>query len=137
MNVVLIPWKMPFEAPHIAWCLPEIQKLILSGKYQQALELSFEAATKAGMPPGTQNHFSIPAFIMNVEQPGTGTVTNYLRTVDFESGEIKVLWEDENGQWERHAFVSRQTVLLSNYSNLRKVICSTCGFLLIPMTHLS
>ncbi|PLB85358.1 hypothetical protein C0T31_11335 [Dysgonamonadaceae bacterium] len=104
---LLIPWKMPFEAPHIAWCLPEIQKLILSGKYQQALELSFEAATKAGMPPGTQNHFSIPAFIMNVEQPGTGTVTNYLRTVDFESGEIKVLWEDENGQWERHAFVSR------------------------------
>lgn len=104
---LLVPWKMPFEAPHIAWCLPEVQELILNGRYRQALELSFEAATKAGMPPGMQNHFTIPAFIMNIEQPGTGTVTNYLRTVDFESGEIKVLWEDGNGQWKRHAFVSR------------------------------
>ena len=104
---LLIPWKMPFEAPDIAYCLPEVRRLILAGKYQQALERSFEAATKAGMPPGTQNHFTIPAFTMNIDQPGTGAIKNYLRTVDFESGEIKVLWEDDHGQWERQSFVSR------------------------------
>lgn len=104
---LLVPWKMPFEAPNIAYILPEVRKLIMEGKYDRALNLSFEAATKAGMPPGTQNHGLISAFTMKIDQPKTGTIQNYLRTIDFESGEIKVLWEDQKGQWKRQAFVSR------------------------------
>lgn len=104
---LLVPWKMPFEAPNIAYVLPEVRKLILDGQYDRALNLSFEAATKAGMPPGTQNHGLIPAFTMNIEQPQSGAIKNYIRTLDFESGEIKVLWEDQKGQWKRLAFVSR------------------------------
>lgn len=53
---LLQPWKMPFEAPKIAPVLPEVRKLILDGKYREALELSFKASTDAGMPPGTRNH---------------------------------------------------------------------------------
>ncbi|HJZ41370.1 MAG TPA: glycoside hydrolase N-terminal domain-containing protein [Bacteroidales bacterium] len=104
---LLVPWKMPFEAPNIAYILPEVRKLIMEGKYDSALNLSFEAATKAGMPPGTGNHRLIPAFTMKIDQPKSGAIKNYLRTLDFESGEIKVLWEDQNGQWERKSFVSR------------------------------
>ncbi len=104
---LLIPWKMPFEAPNIAYILPEVRKLMMEGKYDRALNLSFEAATKAGMPPGTQNHGLIPAFTMKIDQPGAGTIKNYLRTLDFESGEIKVIWEDQKGQWKRQTFVSR------------------------------
>jgi len=104
---LLIPWKMPFEAPDIAYILPEVKKFILDGKYDRALKLSFEAATKAGMPPGTQNHGLISAFTMRIDQPKAGLIQNYLRTLDFESGEIKVLWEDQKGQWIRQAFVSR------------------------------
>jgi hypothetical protein len=104
---LLIPWKLPFEAPNIAYILPEVRKLMMEGKYDRALNLSFEAATKAGMPPGTQNHRLISAFTMKMDQPKAGTIQNYLRTLDFESGEIKVLWEDQKGQWKRQTFVSR------------------------------
>jgi len=104
---LLVPWKMPFEAPKIAYVLPEVRKLITEGQYDKALNLSLDAATKAGVPPGTQNHELIPAFTMKIDQPKSGAIHNYLRTVDFESGEIKVLWEDQKGQWERQSFVSR------------------------------
>ena len=104
---LLVPWKRPFEAPKIAYELPAVRKLILAGNYADALALSLDAAAKDGMPPGTRNHRTIPAFTMGIEQPRNGTIKNYLRTLDFESGEIKVLWEDDKGQWERDSFVSR------------------------------
>ncbi len=104
---LLIPWKRPFEAPKIAYVLPQVRALILAGKYADALALSLDAAAKDGMPPGTRNHATIPAFTMTIEQPHDGTIRDYLRTLDFESGEIKVLWEDDKGRWERRSFVSR------------------------------
>jgi len=104
---LLVPWKLPFEAPNIAYILPEVRKLIMDYQFDKAVDLSFDAARKAGMPPGTMNHGTINAFTMKFDQPKNGAVHNYLRTVDFESGEIKVLWEDQKGQWERKTFVSR------------------------------
>lgn len=104
---LLLPWKRPFEAPKIANVLPDVRDLILKGKYQDALYLSLDASSKAGIPVGMGDHRLIPAFKMEINQPKTDHIKNYLRTVDFESGEIKVLWEDKNGAWERTAFVSR------------------------------
>jgi hypothetical protein len=104
---LLVPWKRPFEAPKIAYELPAVRKLILAGKYADALALSLDAATKDGMPPGTRNHRTIAAFTMEIDQPRNGTIKNYLRTLDFESGEITVHWEDNKGSWERRSFVSR------------------------------
>lgn len=104
---LLVPWPRPFEAPKIAYELPKVKELILAGKYEDALALSLDAAVKDNMPPGTRNHGTISPFSMKIEQPQNGTINNYLRTLDFESGEIKVLWEDQKGQWERSCFVSR------------------------------
>ena len=104
---LLLPWKRPFEAPKIAYVLPDVRNLILKGKYQDALYLSLDASAKAGIPVGMGPHALIPAFRMEINQPKTDHIKNYLRTVDFESGEIKVLWEDKSGEWERTAFVSR------------------------------
>ena len=44
---------------------------------------------------------------MRLEFPGSGSVKNYLRTVDFESTEVKVHWTDERGDWLRQTFSSR------------------------------
>ena len=104
---LLLPWKRPFEAPKIADVLPDVRDLILKGKYQDGLYLSLDASAKAGIPVGMGDHRLIPAFRMEINQPKTDHIKNYLRTVDFESGEIKVLWEDKNGAWERSTFVSR------------------------------
>lgn len=102
-----LPWKTPLEAPKIASALPEVKKLLLDGKYKEGLDLSLKTAADAGTPAGTKNHGNLEAFTMKIDMAKEGEVKNYLRTVDFESGEIKVLWDDNRGSWERSSFVSR------------------------------
>ena len=109
-----------------------MKKLLLDGKYKEGLDLSLKMAADAGTPAGTKNHGNLEAFTMKIDMVKEGEVKNYLRTVDFESGEIKVLWDDNRGSWERSSFVSRpdnvvvqQTVGSKriNYS-MRKLISS-------------
>lgn len=109
------PWSQPFEAPKIADVLPEVRRLILDGQYRAGLELSLQAATADGMPPGTMNHGPIIPFTMRIEIPPAGAPRQYLRSVDFESGEIKVYWTDERGDWVRQSFVSRPDNIAVQY----------------------
>ena len=44
---------------------------------------------------------------MRLEFPKSASVKDYLRTVDFESTEVKVHWTDERGEWVRQTFTSR------------------------------
>jgi alpha-L-fucosidase 2 len=53
------------------------------------------------------NHGEIPPFRMNITLPADGVVSDCLRTVNFESGELRVLWSDRRGNWIRRSFVSR------------------------------
>jgi len=107
-----MPWKMPFEAPRIAHVLPQVRALIIEGNYDEALQLSLDASRDAGFPPGTRNHSLVPAFTMGIELPNNGAITNYLRTVNYQSGEISVYWDDNRGSWQRSVFVSRPDNLL-------------------------
>src|SRR5208337_3023503 len=52
-------------------------------------------------------HPTVPAFMMRLDFPKTASVKDYLRTVDFESSEVKVHWSDERGDWLRQVFTSR------------------------------
>jgi hypothetical protein len=104
---LMLPWRRPFEAPDVAAELPGIRKLLLAGKYREGVNHAFEALTAAGLAVNTKAHPTIPAFSMKVEMPEAPAVTDYLRTVDFESGEIRVMWHDNRGDWLRRTFVSR------------------------------
>jgi len=44
---------------------------------------------------------------MRIDTLGQHAVQNYLRTTDFENGEVKIIWADAQDQWERRMFVSR------------------------------
>jgi len=46
-------------------------------------------------------------FSMLQEFPGSTSAEDYLRTVDFESTEVKVHWTDKYGGWVRRTFTSR------------------------------
>jgi alpha-L-fucosidase 2 len=109
------PWKRPFEAPKIAGVLPEVRRLELEGKYREALELSFHASTDAGLPPGMRNHGGVSPFSMRIDIPEAGKPTNYLRTTDFDTGELKVYWTDSRGDWMRQTFVSRPDNVVVQY----------------------
>jgi hypothetical protein len=105
---LLQPWKShPLEAPKIASVLPEVRRLMLNGEYKEGLDLSLAAAEKTETKPGTDNLREHPAFDMRINVPGGHAVEEYLRTTDFESGEVKVVWTDKDGVWERRTFVSR------------------------------
>jgi alpha-L-fucosidase 2 len=105
---LIAPWKGdPLVAPQIAKVLPEVRKLILEGHYREANELALATASEGATKPETANLREHPAFTMRIETPGQHAVHDYLRTIDFESGEVKVRWADEAGVWERRLFVSR------------------------------
>jgi hypothetical protein len=105
---LIAPWKGdPMEAPKIAEVLPEVRKLILEGQYRKADELALAKAEEGPTKPETSNLAEHPAFTMRIETAGQHAVHDYLRTIDFESGEVKVRWADDAGLWERRTFVSR------------------------------
>ncbi len=62
---------------------------------------------KGPIKQNTGAHPVVPAFLMHLDLPKTAAVKDYLRTVDFESGEVNVHWSDERGDWVRQAFASR------------------------------
>ena len=55
----------------------------------------------------TWPHPTVPAFLMHLDFPKTASVKDYLRTVNFESSEAKIYWNDERGEWLRQTFTSR------------------------------
>jgi len=104
---LLMPWKRPFEAPKAAAVFPQVRQMVLDGKYQEAIELAFKEMNKGPIRQNTGPHPTVPAFMMHLDFPKTAAVKGYLRTVDFESSEVKVHWSDERGDWVRHALTSR------------------------------
>ena len=79
--------------------------MILDGKYHEAAQLAHDEWHKNPLPSG--GFGGGPAFSMHLDFPKTTAVRDYLRTVDFESTEVKVHWTDERGEWVRRTFASR------------------------------
>src|SRR3546814_5674682 len=99
----MLPWRRPFDAPDVAAELPGIRKLLLAGQYREGVNKAFEALTAAGLAVNTKAHPTIPAFTMKIDIAEAPAVSDYLRTVDFESGEIRVMWRDNRGDWMRRS----------------------------------
>jgi alpha-L-fucosidase 2 len=100
------PRKRPFEAPKIAGVFSQVRQMVLDGKYREAARLGYDEWKKTPMPPG-MGGFGGMAFSMRLDSPKTESVKDYLRTVDFESTELKAHWTDERGEWVRRLFASR------------------------------
>lgn len=104
---LLMPWKKPLEAPNIAAIFPQVRQLILDGKHREAVALAIKNMNESPIKQDTEPHLTIPAFLMKLDLPKTTSARNYLRTLNFENSEIKVIWTDEHGDWIRQTFTSR------------------------------
>jgi alpha-L-fucosidase 2 len=102
---VFVPHRH-FEAPDIAAIFPEVRQMILDGKYHEAAHFAYEEWHKHPIPQ-TMSFGGGLSFAMRLEYPNSPTVRDYLRTVDFESTELKVHWTDDRGEWVRRTFASR------------------------------
>jgi hypothetical protein len=104
---LLMPWKQPLEAPQVTEIFPQVRQMVLAGKDREAMELALQHMNDGPIKQDTQPHLTVPAFLMRLDLPKTASVSGYLRTVDFETGEATVRWSDEHGEWVRQTFVSR------------------------------
>jgi alpha-L-fucosidase 2 len=104
---LLMPWKRPMEAPNVANILPQVRQMLLDGKYKDAALFAFKNMEESPIKLNTWPHPTVPAFLMEIDVPKAAAVKDYLRTLDFESGEAGVYWNDTHGRWSRKAFASR------------------------------
>ncbi|MGZ5287185.1 MAG: glycosyl hydrolase family 95 catalytic domain-containing protein, partial [Flavisolibacter sp.] len=89
--------------------LPLIRKLLLEGKYAEAAKLP-DSLRKAQGYFDERDPF-IPAFDIRVIQEPSN-ISRYQRSVNFETGEAIVEWQDDIGIFKRSTFVSRADSLV-------------------------
>lgn len=99
------PRRKNFEAPKIANVFQQVRKMMMEGKYHEAAMVAYNEWHKTSMPRAAGLGGSRYSLVL--ESPASTSVKDYLRTVDFESTEVKVHWTDERGEWVRKIFTSR------------------------------
>ncbi len=101
---LFLPKGSPTVPPDNSHLLFEIRNLIDKGLYKQATELAFElSGQESFMYPDP----FVPAFDVNLNMKSVGEIKDYMRSVDFQTGEATVHWSDDRGIFERKMFVSR------------------------------
>ncbi len=101
---LFLPMGEPVVPPDQAARLGEIRNLIAAGSYREATELAFELSGQDGfMYPDP----FVPAFDLRIMTSAECEVADYMRSVDFQTGEATVHWADSRGAFERRLFVSR------------------------------
>jgi alpha-L-fucosidase 2 len=101
---LFLPQGPPLMPPDNAARLFEIRNLIDRGLYKQATNLQFDLSGQDGfMYPDP----FVPAFDLNLRMDTGKEITDYVRAVDFQTGETTVHWADSRGVYERRLFVSR------------------------------
>jgi len=102
---VFLPQGPPMMPPKLAPRLFEIRRLIDRGLYFQAAQLAFDLSGQSGfMYPDA----FVPAFDLRMQMDSAGEVSDYVRSVDFQTGEAVVRWSDDRGTFARRLFVSRR-----------------------------
>ena len=101
---MFLPQGPPHMPPDNAARLFEIRNLIERGLYKQATNLQFDLSGQQGfMYPDP----FVPAFDLNIAMNTEKEIKDYVRSVDFQTGETTVHWADSHGVYERKLFVSR------------------------------
>ncbi len=102
---LFLPKGPPVMPPLLAPRLFEIRKLIDQGLYRQATELAFNLSEQEGfMYPDP----FVPAFDLSIQMDTGKNISDYMRSLDFQTGEATVHWADSRGVYERRLFVSRK-----------------------------
>lgn len=120
---LFLPMGAPKMPPDSASRLFEIRALLERGLYKQATQLAFDLSEQTSfMYPDP----FVPAFDLSIKMQSETDITDYMRSVDFQTGEVTVHWTDKRGTFERRLFVSRAhgiAVLLITSSERGMVNC--------------
>lgn len=103
-----LPVNDSSDIPDMAKYLPQLRKIIREGRYKEAAEFYIDKMVEKGFPKELvwTDPFH-PAFDLKLHIPQDGKIRDYVRTVDFETGEVEIRWCDNRGQFIQRLFVSR------------------------------
>jgi len=101
---LFLPMGKPMMPPDNGNRLFEIRNLIDKGLYTQATKLAADFSGQNGFR--YPDNF-VPAFDLNITMDSVSAIKDYMRSVDFQTGEATVHWTDKRGVFERRLFVSR------------------------------
>lgn len=104
--LLYLPLHQPLPPVSQGKHLKEIRQLMLDGQYAKASEYIVELSQQEGYGPKRWTDPFIPAFRLNI-RTDSSSINHYRRSVDFETGEVAIQWEDSLGKWCRELFVSR------------------------------
>ncbi|MDF7798190.1 glycoside hydrolase N-terminal domain-containing protein [Pontiellaceae bacterium B1224] len=93
------------DLPDVSHTIPEIRRLLLDGKPQEANGIMEAALKAAGYEPDIGA--PLPLGDLLVDMPVDQGFSKYRRTVDMTTGEVAVRWTDGDANFERKLFVSR------------------------------
>lgn len=120
---LFLPKGAPHMPPDNSMRLFEIRRLIERGLYRQAQQLAFDLSGQSGfMYPDP----FVPAFELNIKMDGIKRISDYFRSVNFQTGEAIVQWNDDLGTYYRRLFMSRAdgiAVLLIDGLGKRSINC--------------
>jgi len=93
--------------PDMAPYLPEIRRIIREKGYGPAYKFMLEKAKEQGFPGLIRTDPFHPGFELKIAMRPAGPMTEYVRTEDFQTGEVGACWNDAGGAFRRRLFVSR------------------------------
>jgi hypothetical protein len=101
-----MPLRVPLLPIDQASRLAEIRGLLADGKYAEAAQIPVEQSRLEGYE---EMHWIDPFVpLCNLRMVmAPGNVSDYVRMVDFETGESKVQWQQNGALYQRSLFVSR------------------------------
>jgi hypothetical protein len=94
--------------PNVGDVLPELRRVIGEKGYPAGHEFFLKKAREQGWDGKLvwTDPFH-PGFILKIDQPDEGDITDYARIEDFSTGEVIVQWRTAAGEFSRRLFVSR------------------------------
>ena len=94
--------------PNVGTVLPEMRRIIGEKGYGAGHQFFLNKAKEQGWDGKLvwTDPFH-PGFLLKIDQPAAGAITDYARVQDFSTGEVWAQWRTEDGAFSRRLFVSR------------------------------
>lgn len=104
---LFMPEYPPTEAPALHKYMDRIRELTLNGQGKEAAELAVRAGREVGIQDWVWTDPLIPACQLEIKSLSEDKISNYARSVNYESGEATTAWESGGLVLKRSLFFSR------------------------------
>lgn len=84
-----------------------IRRLVVEGRSADAQDLIRRLKDESDFPRDNTTNPFVGACSLNLAMPDAGDAQSYIRSIDFQTGEARVAWEDASGLYHRRFLVSR------------------------------